>query len=201
MVNDPLETVNLAARWDITLLGFEFGLTGIAGASIQNTAGFDFSGRVLGFDVYGELAVGFPYSAYDLSVASSLGIQRSFGELSYWTVSAEAFVNSAGTGDTSSYPALLAAGDFTPFYVGKYYAYAALTRTHLFVDGVSATLSGFVNFSDLSFLLRLSTGFSIARLVPFKFGISWAGGGAGKEFTYFPGDNALSADLRISFEF
>jgi hypothetical protein len=196
-----LETVNLAARWDITLLGFEFGLTGLVGASVQNTTGFDFSGRVLGFDVYGELAVGIPYSAYDLSVASSLGIQRSFGELSYWTVSAEAFVNSAGTDDTSSYPALLAAGDFTPFYVGKYYAYAALTRSHLFVDGVSATLSGFVNFSDQSYLLRLSTGFSIAGLVPFKLGISYAGGGAGKEFTYFAGNNALSADLRISFEF
>lgn len=200
-VNDPLEVVNLAARWDLTLLGFELALTGYVGSSIQNTYGFDFSGRILGFDVYGELAMAFPYSSYDFASASSLGFQRTFGELSYWSVAGEFFVNSAGTDDTASYPGLLVSGDFTPFYVGKYYAYAALTRAHIGIDGVGATLAGFMNFSDQSFLLRLSTTVSVPRLVPFTFGISFAGGGAGKEFTYFTGDNALAVDLRISFEF
>jgi hypothetical protein len=200
-VNDPLETVNLAGRWDITLLGFELALTGYVGSSIQNTYGFDFSGRVLGFDVYGELAMAFPYSSYDFSYASSLGFQRTFGELSYWSVAGEFFANSAGTDDTASYPGLLFSGDFTPFYVGKYYAYAALTRAHIGIDGVGATLAGFMNFSDQSYLLRLSTTVRVPRLVPFTFAISYAGGGAGKEFTYFTGNNALSADLRISFEF
>lgn len=201
VVNDPLDTVNLAGRFDITALGFEFGLTGYLGASIQNKYGFDFSGRLLGFDVYGEAALAFAYDSYDFSYAYSLGFQRTFGELSYWSVSGEFFSNSAGTDDTSAYPGLIFAGDFVPFYVGKYYAYAALTRTHIGVDGISATLSGFANFSDLSFLARLSTSINLPRLVPFTFSVSWAGGGADREFTYFAGNNSLTAELRVSFEF
>ncbi len=201
VVNDPLSTVNLGARWDITLLGFELALTGYFGNSIQNKYGFDFSGRLLGFDIYGELAFAFPYGSYDFTSAYSLGFQRTLGELSYWSIAGEFFSNSAGTDDPSAYPSLLALGRFTPFYLGKYYAYAAVTRTHLFIDGVSGTLAGFMNFSDSSYLLRMSTSIKVPRLVPFTFGISYAGGGAGKEFTYFSGANGLTADLRVSFEF
>lgn len=200
-VNDLLDTARLAARWDITLAGFEFALTGYFGSAIQNKYGFDLSGRLLGFDVYGELAMAFPYSSYDLSYEYALGVQRTFGELSYWTAAAEFFANSEGTADTAAYPAMLLAGTFNPFYVGQYYAYASLTRTHLGMDGVSATLAGFVDISDASFLLRLSTSIDVARVVPFTFSLSWAGGGAGKAFTLFTGDNALSADLRVSFSF
>jgi len=201
VVNDPLSTANLGARWDITLLGFELALTGYFGSSIQNKYGFDFSGRLLGFDIYGELALAFPYGSYDFTSAYSLGFQRMLGELSYWSISGEFFSNSAGTDDVSTYLSLFALGKFTPFYLGKYYAYAALTRTHLFIDGVSATMAGFTNISDASYLLRLSTSIKVPRLVPFTFGISYAGGGAGKEFTYFSGTNSLTADLRVSFEF
>ena len=201
VVNDLLDTANLAARWDITMGGFELALTGYFGSSLQNRYGFDFSGRLLGFDIYGELSLAFPYSSYDFSSAYSLGLQRTFGELSYWSMAAEFFANSEGTADTAAYPAMLLAGTFNPFYVGQYYAYASLTRTHLFVDGVSATLAGFVDISDASFLVRLSTSVDIAKVVPFSFALSWAGGGAGKAFTYFAGNNALSADLRVSFSF
>ena len=76
-----------------------------------------------------------------------------------------------------------------------------VTRTHIGVDGISATLSGFANFSDLSFLARLSTSINLPRLVPFTFSVSWAGGGADREFTYFAGNNSLTAELRVSFEF
>jgi hypothetical protein len=200
-VNDLYETANLAGRWDIVLAGFELGLSTYLGASVQNQYGFDFSGRLLGFDLYGELGLAFPDEGEDFSYAYSLGLQRSLGELDYWTVSAEFFANSAGTSATSSYPALVIAGDFTPFYVGKYYAYAAVTRKNIGIDGISATLAGFANFSDLSFLARLSTSVRVPRLVPFTFALSWAGGGSGKEFTYFAGNNSLSAELRVSYEF
>ena len=102
VVNDPLDTANLAGGATSRSLGFEFGLTGYLGASIQNKYGFDFSGRLLGFDVYGEAALAFAYDSYDFSYAYSLGFQRTFGELSYWSVSAEFFSNSAGTDDTSA---------------------------------------------------------------------------------------------------
>ena len=200
-VNDLYETANLAGRWDIVLAGFELGISTYLGASVQNQYGFDFSGRLLGFDLYGELGLAFPDEGEDFSCAYSLGLQRSLGELDYWTVAAEFFANSAGTSDTSSYPALVIAGGFTPFYVGEYYAYAAVTRTNIGIEGISATLAGFANFSDLSFLARLSTSVRVPRLVPFTFALSWAGGGDGKEFTYFTGNNSLSAELRVSYEF
>jgi len=41
----------------------------------------------------------------------------------------------------------------------------------------------------------------VPGLVPFTFALSWAGGGDGKEFTYFTGNNSLSAELRVSYEF
>ena len=195
-VNDLYETTNLAGRWDIVLAGFELGLSTYLGASVQNKYGFDFSGRLLGFDVYGELGMAFPDEGEDFSYAYSLGLQRTLGELDYWSVAAEFFANSAGTDDTSSY-----SGFINPFYVGKYYAYAALTRTNIGRDGISATLAGFANFSDLSFLARLSTSIRLPRLVPFTFALSWAGGGDGKAFTYGADDNVLTAELRVSYEF
>jgi hypothetical protein len=201
VVNDPLETTNLAARWDLTAFGFELALSGYWGASIQDKYGFDFSGRVLGFDVYGELAVGFPQGSDPLTWATSVGFQRTLGELGYWAVQGEFFYNDAGTADWETYPDLLLSGSFTPFYLGKYYAYAGLTRSHLFIDGVSATLAGFANFSDGSYLARLSTAFDLPGLVPFSFAFSYAGGGPDKEFTWFVGDRSLSLDIRIRFSF
>jgi hypothetical protein len=197
-VNDLYETTNLAGRWDIVLAGFELGLSTYLGASVQNKYGFDFSGRLLGFDVYGELGLAFPDEGEDFSYTYSIGLQRTLGELDYWSVATEFFANSAGSTDTE---ALILADDFTPLYAGKYYAYAAVTRTNLGRDGISATLAGFANFSDLSFLARLSTSIRLPRLVPFTFALSWAGGGDRKEFTYFAGDNSLSTELRVSYEF
>jgi hypothetical protein len=201
VVNDPVQSTNLAGRFDFTVSGFELGFTAYVGNSIQDRAGFDFSGRVLGFDVYGEFAAGLPVGIYAFTYSSSLGFQKTLGELSYWNVAGEFFVNDAGTSDTSTYASLVAANDFTPFYVGKYYAYAALTRTHLFIDGLSSTLAGFMDISDTSFLLRLSTTVRVAAVAPFTFSVGWAGGGAGKAFTYFSGNNALTAGLQIRVEF
>jgi len=42
VVNDPLTTANVAARWDLTALGFEFALSGYWGASVTERYGFDF---------------------------------------------------------------------------------------------------------------------------------------------------------------
>jgi hypothetical protein len=201
VVNDPLKTTNMAARWDLTVPGFELALSGYWGASIQDRYGFDFSGRVLGFDVYGELAAAFPQGGVPLTWAASVGFQRTLGDLGYWRIQGEFFTNSAGTADAGTYPQLLLNGSFIPFYLGKYYAYAGLTRSHLFADGVSATLAGFMNFSDGSWLARLSATFDVPRLVPFAFALSYAGGGANREFTWFVGDRSISADIQVRFSF
>ncbi len=200
-VQDPLKTAVLSARWDVTIAGAELALTGSWGESVQNKYGFDITGRLLGFDIYGEAAAAFPYGSYDLAWAADAGFQRTLGDLSYWSIAGEFFYNSAGTADTSQYPAMLLAQTFVPLYVGQYYAYASLSRSHLGIDGISASLAGFANLSDMSYLVRGSLSVAVPNLVPFSFGVSYAGGGNGKEFTLLAGDGTLSLDLQVRFDF
>jgi hypothetical protein len=200
VVNDLVQSTNLAARWDLTVSGFELALTGYVGQQTQDRVGFDLSGRVLGFDVYGELAAGLPNGGYSPTWASSLGFQRTLGELSYWKVAGEVFMNDAGTTDTGTYSSRVASGDL-PFYVGRFYAYGSLARTHLFMDGLTEVIAGFVDVSDASFLVRLSTTVDVPGLAPFTFSLGWAGGGDRKAFTWFTGNNSLTAELRVRVEF
>ena len=123
-----------------------------------------------------------------------------FGDLSCWSIAGEFFYNSAGTADTSQYPAMLLAQTFVPLYVGQYYAYASLSRSHLGIDGISASLAGFANLSDMSYLVHGSLSVAVPNLVPFSFGVSYAGGGNGKEFTLLAGDGTLSLDLQVRLD-
>ena len=200
-VQDPLKTAVLSARWDLTIAGAEIALTGSWGESIQNKYGFDITGRLIGFDLYGEAAAAFPYGSYGLAWAADAGFQRTLGDLGYWSIAGEFFYNSAGISDTSQYPMMLLAQTFIPLYVGRYYAYASLTRSHVGIDGISASLAGFANLSDMSYQVRGSLSVAVASLVPFSIGLSYAGGGNGKEFTLLAGDGALSIDLQVRFEF
>jgi hypothetical protein len=205
VVGNLFEQTNFGIRGDLTALGFEFGLTSYLGAAIQNRYGFDFSGRALATDVYGELAMAFPYESYDFSYAISTGFQRTLGELKNWTIQGEFFYNSAGQEDNAAYSTLSPTGfyaaGYIPFYVGRMYAYAAITRTDLIGTFLDGTLSGFMNFSDLSGTVRLKGAFDIPGFIPFSFTLAYNGGGEGKEFTLFTGDNALSATAQVSFEF
>ena len=69
------------------------------------------------------------------------------------------------------------------------------------MDGLSAALAGFVDLSDMSFLARLSTTIDVPGVAPFTFNLSWSGGGDGKAFTWFTGNNSLTAEIQIRVEF
>ena len=140
----------------------------------------------------------FPTEAVDY--AASVGLQRSFGELKDWSMQAEAFYQSAGQADESGYAAL-PPERFTPLYLGRWYAYAALAKQNLIGTFLDATLSGLVNVSDLSYTVRLEADFDPTGFIPLSFTLSYAGGGANKELTWYTGGNALSAALEVRFEF
>jgi hypothetical protein len=199
-VYDLARTTALAARWDLTALGFEFGLSGYFGYELPARFGLDLSGRLLGFDVYGEAALTADFASEAEDYAASVGLQRSFGELKDWSLQAEAFYQSAGQPDQSGYAALPPA-EFTPLYLGRWYAYAALGKKNLFADFLDATLSGLLNISDLSYTARLAAAFDPPGLIPFTFTLSYLGGGAGKEFTWYTEGDAFSASLEVRFEF
>ncbi|HTO23375.1 MAG TPA: hypothetical protein VMQ10_12950 [Spirochaetia bacterium] len=201
VVNDPVRTSALAARWDLTVAGVELAVTGLTGFSEQSRAGFDFSGRLLGFDVYGEAAASIPTPSSSFTWAASGGLQRTLGELSYWSVAAELYYDSSGTSDLTTYPVRAAAQSFDPFYLGQWYTYASITRSHAGMDGVSVSLAGFADWSDGSFLAQVSTSVDVPRIPPFTVSVDWSGGGTGKAFTYLVGNNSLTLELQVKASF
>jgi hypothetical protein len=190
-VNDLFRATDYGLRGDLTALGFEFGLSAYLGPTIQNKYGFDFSGRLLGTDVYGELAMAFPYASYQFAYAWSLGFQRTLGELKKWTLSGEVYYNDA----------LVTTPVFAPLYASRMYAYAALSKEDLIGTFLKGTLYGIGDVTDGSCLITLKGDFDIPRLFPFSVALGYSGGGAGKALTAYGGDNGLSAALDVRFEF
>jgi hypothetical protein len=203
LAENLFEKTNFGLRWDFTALGFEFGLSGYLGADIQNRLGIDLSGRVLATDIYSEAAFALPSASADFSYASALGFQRTLGELKKWNLQGEFFYNSAGQKDNSDYatPVDFANGGYVPFYVGRIYAYAGISKQDLIGTFLDGTLSGFMNISDLSYTVNLEGSFDLPKMIPFSLSLGYRGGGEGKEFTVYSGDNALSLTARVSFEY
>jgi len=210
VAGDPLEAVNLGGRFDFTAGAFEFGLTGYGGKNAQARFGLDASGRLLGTTVYGEFALKPEYDDYVYSAQASLGFSRSLGELKLWTLSGEGFYNSGGQ-DLSGYSvtelatavtsATLTSDETRALNQGEFYAYAALSAAELFSPSLTTSFSGIVNLSDVSYRLTLSEAFSFPRAVPFTLSVTYAGGGADKEFTRFAGDQAFSVSASTRVEF
>ena len=201
IVDELFESTNVGMRYDITAGGFEFGLTGYGGMKTQARAGLDFSGRLLGFTVYGEAALLPAYDSYSFSWSATLGLERKFGQLRKTTFSAEFFYNSLGKTDESDYPALISAGNFSSMYVGRMYAYAGLSVDDFLSPDLSTSISMLTNISDMSFSIRLVETFDLKGLPPFSFILGWSGGGDGKAYTYYSGSNTLSMTVQTRMDF
>ncbi len=201
---DPLKTVNLGGRADLTVSDFEFGLTAYGGNSATPRFGADASGRLLGTTVYGEFAVS-PYADFSgAKVMASAGFSRTLDELKRWTLSAEGFYNSEGK-DLSSLalPAYLAlpANESANLYQGMWYAWASLQADELGSKYLTTTVSGLANLQDGSYTVKLAEAFAFPRAVPFTFSVAYSGGGKDKEFTRFAGDNSLTFTAYTSISF
>jgi hypothetical protein len=202
-VRDLADTLRQAVRFDITAVGYEFGLSTYLGSGLPCYFGFDLTGRLLTLDIYGEAALTADFVNETQHYAFSLGFQRVFGELKDWTVAGEFFYNSAGEANNAGYstPTSFVSGLFVPLYVGRMYAYGALTKKYLIGTVLNGTLSSIANLSDFSFTVSLKGTFDFPKFIPFSVSLAYNGGGEGREFTVFSGDNALSAALEVRFEF
>ena len=186
--SDPVDKTNLGGRVDFTAGDFEFGLTGYGGAQAQTRGGVDFSGRLLGTTVYGELAAAPDYSSYTSYVQTALGFSKTLDELKRWTLSAEAFYNSKG--DPQSY-----------LYRGRYYAYLALKADEFISPYLSSTVSALSNLDDQSYQIKLAESFSFPRAVPFTAELSYSGGGTNTELTQYTGAGAIALRLYTVISF
>ena len=202
---DPVKTVNLAGRFDFTAADFEFGFSGYGGREAQMRGGFDFSGRIVGSTVYGEMALLPEYDRWTQAIQGSLGFSRSLGDLKRWTISAEGFFNSKGHDYSGySYENLLLsvpAENRVPLYGGRWYAYAAVSADKLFSDYLATTLSALGNIEERSYQLKASESVSLPKIVPVTVDVAYAGGGGEREFTRIEGNNSISVTLSTTLEF
>lgn len=197
-VKDLAEGLNYGLRLDTTLGGFELGLSGYGGASSQARLGLDFSGYLLGFTAYGDLAWAPAYDSYGQSLKAGLGLSRTLGGLRRLSLSAEAFWQSDGA-DLTGQPAALAASP--ALYSGAYYAYAALEAKEFLSPDLTTKVSALANLSDYSWRITLNESLALPRAVPLTLSLSYSGGGADKEFTWQAGNGNLSLGIRTLISF
>ncbi|MBN1577564.1 MAG: hypothetical protein JW913_13480 [Chitinispirillaceae bacterium] len=194
------EKVAQAWRIDGTFRGVNIGTVGYIAKNRPEQIGFDATGNVLGADLYGELAFTFTDAGRSAPhCALSAGGSRTFGRERNWTGRTEFYYNDKGYGDTDL--SRLPAGEFTPFYSGKYYAYAEITGTSLLNSMFAVSLFGFGNLADRSFSTTLQFTLDFPGVPPFTIYGRYYGGRRNREFTRAFGGSAFGGGVRIRVDF
>lgn len=200
VVGDIAKTVGQAWRFDGVFGGVQLGTVGYVTPGMPEHIGFDATGRLAGTDLYGECALTFVKALKSApEVALSAGGSRLFGRERNWTLRAEGYYNHQGFGDTAL--STLSPGTFTPFYSGKYYAYAELTGVNLIRTTTAASLFGFANIADGSFSTTLQFTFDLPGVLPFTVYGRYYGGRKDREFTRAFGGQATGGGIRIRGDF
>ena len=196
MARSLSEKIAQAWRLDATISGVHIGTTGYISKNGPTHIGFDATGNMLATDIYGECALTFPReTSPTVEGAFSVGASRFFGQEKNWTGRTEFYYNHAGFADTGI--STLPPGAFTPFYSGKYYAYAEISGTRLLSTRLDCSLFGFVNLADGSYSPTLQGTFDFPGVVPFTLFVRYFGGPQDREFTSPYGGRTWQCGLRI----
>lgn len=196
---DLAETIAQGWHIDATLFGVNFATTGYVTKNAPAQIGFDATGNFMTADVYGELAFTLTnQGSSSVGAAGTVGIVKVFGEEQNWTVRGEFYYNDRGYGDTAL--SSLTPGTFTPFYSGKYYAYAEVSGTKLFGSVLGVSIFGFMNIADRSYSATAQCSFTFPGIVPFSVFARYYGGADDREFTSAYGGQALQIGARIRIE-
>lgn len=191
-------TIAQAWRLDGTIAGVNIGTVGYLAGNAPAKIGFDATGNIFATDIYGEVALSFMPDNNAPATAVSIGASRLFGQEKNWTCRGEFYYNDTGYSDARI--SLLPAGSFTPFYSGKYYAYAELSGLNLFSYRFNFSSYGFMNLADRSYSTTLQGTFTLPRLVPITVFIRYFGGTIDREFTSSFGGSAWQGGMRIMVE-
>jgi hypothetical protein len=193
------ETIAQAWRLEGTLAGVNIGTVGYLSKGNPAKIGFDATGNAFATDIYGELALSFLSNRNTPATAFSVGASRLFGQEKNWTCRGEFYYNDTGYSDVRI--SELPPGSFTPFYSGKYYAYAELSGANLFSSLFNCSIYGFINLADRSYSTTLQGTFTLPRLVPITVFARYFGGNSDREFTSSFGGKAWAGGLRIMVDF
>ena len=195
-VQDLVEKGTVAFRADTSLAGFNVGALGSFGKTAKPQAGLTLSGRLFQVDLWGEYAATLPLNDFEYAWAASVGGEKVWGD---WTLRGEWFENPQGKPDTELTFSVLSG--FKPFFWGQQYAFAALSKSKLWGDGLDGSVSVIGNVTDRSYTINSSLSFRPARTVPFTLSLKYYGGPEKREFTLQNGAHSLALGVRSVLEF
>lgn len=226
---DFIDATSIGIRADYTIKDFEFAFTTYLTKDEYAKFGFDFSGYLFGFGIWGEtafsmkgynekvvdyIAVGqnyiLQYAYNDNAVFSvTIGISKIFGDKKDYSFEFDFFYNSDGylldgTEKTENIYKLVIAsklnGKGSLLYIGKYYIYSRLTKSNFINTYMSLSLAFLMNMIDFTYRISLSHSFSLPNILPFSYTFVYIGGKEGYEFT-FTGTNKFSLTISTSISF
>jgi hypothetical protein len=210
VASNSLGALGAGGRAELVVGAWELGLDGVAQRGVRPRFGIDLSGGLWELDVRGELALrtgsdvaqfervapaAAPFPAIPFAQRQPSGVRpmavggadwsHKYSDEDAFTVGVEYFYDANGYDDAAAYPLLLAAGSFTPFYLGRHYAgaYLVLPRPgswnlHTF------TVSAIANLSDRSGVTRLDWSYTLLTYLTLEAYLQGHLGRTGGEFRF-----------------
>ncbi|HPC37958.1 MAG TPA: hypothetical protein PLF21_01470 [Exilispira sp.] len=224
-----IDATSVGIRADYTIGDFELALSTYLTKDEYAKFGFDFSGYLLGFGIWGEAAfsmkgytekvVGYTNAGfYNIPITSytdnpvflaTVGLSKVFGDKKDYSFELDFFYNSDGyaldgTDESKIIYQLAIAnallGKGSLLYIGKYYIYSRLTKSNFINNYISLSISFLMNLTDFTYRLSLNNSFSFPGILPFSYSLTYIGGEEGREFTFSGTDKFIfTISTSISF--
>lgn len=228
-ITDFIDATSVGIRADYTIGDFELALSTYLTKDEYAKFGFDFSGYLFGFGIWGEAA--FSMKGYTEKVVAytnigfnniaitsytdnpvflaTVGLSKVFGDKKDYSFELDFFYNSDGyeLDDTNEseiiYQLAIAnalLGKGSLLYIGKYYIYSRLTKSNFINNYISLSISFLMNLTDFTYRLSLNNSFSFPGILPFSYSLTYIGGEEKREFTFSGTDKFIfTISTSISF--
>lgn len=228
-ITNFLDATSIGIRADYTIGDFEIAISTYLTKGEYAKFGFDFSGYLLGFGVWGEAAFsmkGYTEKVVDYTfsypnivaitsytdnpvISATIGLSKIFGDKKDYSFEIDFFYNSDGydlTDTTKSetiYQLAIAnaiKGKGSLLYIGKYYMFSRLSKTNFINSYMSLAISFLINLTDFSYRITISHSFKLPNILPFSYTLTYIGGEESREFT-FTGTDKFTFNISTSISF
>ncbi|OFZ78263.1 MAG: rRNA maturation RNase YbeY [Bdellovibrionales bacterium RIFOXYD1_FULL_53_11] len=218
------ERMGHAFRMETAFSPVEIAVSGAARKGLRPQAAFDISAGIWDVDVWGEAAYSHGsdltfYKTETVSAAHPLGFSSykkektafvkatigasyeiKYGDKDTITFTGEYFRNAEGYSDTGAYSYVLAAGFYTPYFLGRDYAMLSI---YLPDPGdwkdIAFTLWNVMNVSDTSAHSRIETRITLKQDLKFNLAFGGSYGNGRGEFRFGGQTFVATAGLRVDF--
>ncbi len=225
-ITDFIDATSIGIRADYTIGDFELAFTTYLTKDEYAKFGFDFSGYLFGFGIWGEAAFSakgyiekvvdyttigqnlIPTYGYTNSPVFSftIGLSKVFGDKKDYSFELDFFYNSDGydlydTQDSENiYYLAVLSGKSGFLYVGKMYTFLRLGKSNFINNYMSISINLLMNLTDFSYRVSFSHSFNLPNILPFSYSLTYVGGEEKREFT-ITGSNKFTFTISTSISF